>query len=347
MRVPLLCPRPGLCSAAILLWALLAAVPAAPAILTAGPAELSINPTGVQDSGLSMRLGALPAALAVVQRTPVEILIKDGGVLHEYAGGYSKVQIENSAINASATITTEHGSVLKIQDIYHRLRKSSDCFSLDRRVLVVTAHEGDEGFNSRFSLGLRQPVPWEKLQFFSPAVWYNHNGNGAQSTFFGEDQTISWYYREMRTALPFICMRDPGSGLTVALCHLDTNIRSGVNTQGAGWLVDGSIQYASIGATRIPDARIGIIYPAIEGHATAAGWSARSIFRSHPVRAGSEQQYSALFRLTHSDSYPHALTDEWRFFYGLSSPKPTTIPLRQVYLAQIHLLDHYAQIYNG
>lgn len=335
-------------AATVLLLSLFTTVQAYSQTLQSGQAVLKVEPEGTHNSGLFVFLGESESTPdRVVQRKPAEILVKEKGALHEYAIDYSKVSIQHDRIIALATIKTAHGSIFEVRDTFRPWDKHGNSFQLARVVTVITARPGDEGFNSRFSLGLAKKISMSELQFFSPGLWYNHNAYAARGAIGSNYSNNFFYYREMRTALPFISMRSPKTGLTVSICHLDPHVSSGVNTRSSDWLVSGLIQYASLGVARLPDPRIGMVFPGIEGNASYVNHRALFIYRSHPVQVGFTQRYSLIFRLTKTSSYAQELTSEWRFFYRLFDPIVASVPLSKVYSAEIHLLDHYAEKYSG
>lgn len=315
--------------------------------LRSGKYELTVRAAGEINSGVAINLlGRAAMRRAAVDREPAEILVKEQSTLQTYRGGYSIVQRQAHSLAATAEITTDHGSVFQVTDVY-RAAGASGAFQLYRRVKVLKAQPPDQGFNSRFSLGFEQPRPMADLQFFSPAIWYKQNAYASPDAIGGNYHDKYFYYREMRTALPFISMRDPQSGITVALCHLDSNISSGADETSPKWLVDGSIQYASLGVGRLPDPRIGVIFPAIEGERNYVARAQHFVYRSHPVQPGFQQHYSLVIKADKYDSYRAMIAGDWRFFYKRSAPKAASVPLQTIYSAEIHLLGHYARVHNG
>ncbi len=214
---------------------------------------------------------------------------------------------------------------------------------MDRTVRVLQAALADQGFNSRFSLGFERPTSMSTLEFFSPAVWYKQNAYAGKGAIASDYHDKYFYYREMRTALPLIAMRNPSTGFTVALYHVPTHISAGADPASPAWLVDGSVQYAALGAERLSAPRIGVVFPAIEGQKTYVARGREFVNRSHPVRVGFEQQYSVIIKVGRFSTYEAALAANWRYFYKIANPIAASVPLRVIYNSEIGLHDHYAQ----
>lgn len=315
--------------------------------IKSGEFTLSVTPAGKADAGLIVQpLHSSSPASVITQKNPAQVLIKQDGALHEYSEGYATVQPQGDTLSAKAEIVTPNGSRFEISDRYQPADANGD-FRVDRTVRVLRAAPADQGFNSRFSLGFEQPASMSSLEFFSPAVWYKQNANAGERSIASDYKDKYFYYREMRTALPLIAVRNPSSGIGVALYHLDPHIAPDANPQDKNWLVDGTAQYASLGAEQLASPEIGVIFPAIEGQKTYLARNQEFVNRSHPVREGFEQQYSVIIKIGHYPAYEAALVANWRYFYGLANPVAASVPLREVYKSNIQLLDHYAQVYDG
>jgi hypothetical protein len=314
--------------------------------LISGNVELTITAADKPNAGMSIRLHDTSKGNAAGNEQPAEILIKDQGMPRAYSSGYSTVRREGASMVATAQIATAHGSEFQIRDVYTESGATGG-FKLDRTVKVVKANAADQGFNSRFSLGFAQLPPAGGAQFFSPSVWYNQNEFAGPHSIGDEPPSAFLYYREMRTGLPFVSMRDPESGLTAALGHLDEKISSGVDERSSDWLVDGSIQYASLGIERLPAPEIGVIFPGITGELSDSAQAQPRFYRSHPVTEGFEQHYAVLIKVDSFSNYRAQLASDWRYFYKLSNPQPAAVPLETIYQAEINLLDHYAQVHSG
>jgi len=315
--------------------------------LKSGNFTLTIIPANKTSSGVILQpMKGWSAASVVVQRTPADIFVKHGDTLVDYSGGYSRVQRNGAALIAKANVSTPSGSRFEVTDVYKASDANGD-FRVDRKVDVIRASSADQGFNSRFSLGFEQPSSMSSLEFFSPAVWYKQNVYAGEGAIASDYTDKYFYYREMRTALPLIAMRNPSTGIAVALCHLDPHISAGVNPLSKDWLVDGSVQYASLGAERLAAPQIGVVYPAIEGQKTYLAKDQEFVNRSHPIRVGFEQHYSVMIKIGRYLNYQAALAANWRYFYNLANPVPAPVPLRTIYKSDIELLNHYAQVHDG
>ncbi len=258
-------------------------------VLVSGHYRLSF-PRVAGGQGLSITPDGISAA-PVFNAQPAQILVKVASSTENtdapaFAAAYSSVNEDgHQTILARATIITANGSSFVVSDTY-RKGDGEGAFTVARTVTVENANANDLGWNSRFALGFAQPKTIDQYHFFAPGLWYDKNANAAPGAFAGDYSNNYFYWRETRTGLPIVMMQDEPSGTALTIAHLHPDPSSGVDERSQDWLVDSSVQYASLGAQKAPQVELALVYPAYEGEKNYVGprntvW----VRRSHPIRS--------------------------------------------------------------
>ena len=279
------------------------------------------------------------------QPEPISLLIKSSeNNAISYSSGYTSVETQDRVIQCTGFITTTHGSVFEIIDSYS-LYADNGGFVVTRKVQVKKAAVADIGFQSVFGLFSHELERIEHCSFFAPAVWYDKNNNVRPGAI-GNDKHLEYYYiRTTRLSLPMMMMYTPSRKSYIALGHYQPNIGSGVDENSTDWLVDASIQYASVGIHKKPYPQLDFIYPGSEGEVSYVKKRVPWNRRSHPVSEHVNHQYSVLFKVGASEDYRAAMRDSWRYYYNAFSPEIVICDLDRVYKAGIDLLGAVTKEY--
>lgn len=320
--------------------------------LTSGPYRLSF-PALVGGRGLRIERSR-GSGQPVLQAQPAQILVKvvsstENSDTPQFAAAYSSVTQQGwQTIQAQATVTSANGSIFLLSDTY-KAGDAKRSFTVSRTVQVQTANANDLGWNSRFTLGFERPVAIDQYHFFAPGIWYDKNSAVVPGAFASDYSNNYFYWRETRSGLPVVMMQDGSSGTTLALAHLHPNPSSGLDERSQEWLVGDSVQYASIGAQKVPQVELGLIYPAWEGEKNYVGprntlW----VRRSHPVQAGFSHSYTLDLRLgqvakADGSEFRRAMQRTWRHYFDGFLPPIAPLPLETVYMDGVNLLDHYSE----
>ncbi|THF73790.1 discoidin domain-containing protein [Cohnella fermenti] len=279
------------------------------------------------------------------QERPESVLIKDAyGNMRSFEAAYTSASWSGSALTMSGTVTTDNGSRISFQDVYSA-NDATGAFKVSRTATVVRADSRDAGFNTRFSLAPASPESMTEYDMLAPGVWYKQNENAVAGSL-GKGFSADYFYiREMRLTLPFLMMQNKASGDIAALGHIDANASSGVDERSSAWLVDGSIQFGSLGIRKEAQPSLDFVYPGMEGEKSylSGGWTRRS----HPVEANFSQEYELVLKFSSGTDYNAAMETTWRYYYDQYNPQVQTVDVSDVYGNAIDLLDTYAQNYNG
>ncbi len=268
--------------------------------------------------------------------------------------GYGSVQGQpNGSVLAQAAVASPAGSLFKVSDVYAAGARPGT-FTVARSVTVATANSSDQGFNSQFTLGFVKPRDIHKYHFLAPAVWYDHNENAGPKAFASDYANGTFYWRETRSALPFVMMQDSDTGTTLSIAHTAGVPSTGIDERTKAWTVDASVQNGSLGVQKSPQLELGFIYPSDEvGAGSVKTTGGTWVRRSHPVQAGFTQGYTLLLGLgdglddTGAPSYSAGLRSTWRLHYAAFAPKATFVPPEIAYFNGISLAKFYSQNRNG
>ena len=259
---------------------------------------------------------------------------------------YTQAEFQpDGSLLATARITTGAQSRFLFQDRYS-LGSTPGTFKLDRAVTVTAAAPGDRGFNTQILIGLGNSKPISSFRFFAPGIWYGDNADAGQFGGFETGPATDAYWREIVSSLPLVSMQDARTGLSIAMAHVGSTPTSDGTEASRAWLVDGAVQYGSLGIQKLPQTSIGFTFPADE--TVSGGW----VRRSHPVTVGFTQHYSLIIavglnRQGLSADFNGFLAQTWRRFYDLFAPAPVAIPVDTVFADGIGLFDTDAMDFNG
>ncbi len=346
--------RPTLSAAGLIL---IMTSPLAAQAIVSGDRTLSF-PAGSIGRGISI-VASDGAQTAAQSTLPVSFFVcgpctDEKSTQPALAVGYGSVQSQpNGTVLAQAAAASPAGSLFKISDVYAAGARPGT-FTVVRTVTVATANAADQGFNSQFTVGFVKPRDIHKYHFLAPAVWYDHNENAGPEAFASDYANGAFYWRETRSALPFVMMQDPDTGTTLSIAHTAGVPSTGIDERTKAWTVDASVQNGSLGVQKSPQLELGFIYPSDEVGAgpvktTGGTW----VRRSHPVQAGFTQGYTLLLGLgdgvdaTGAPSYSTGLRNAWRLHYAAIAPKTTFVAPEIVYFNGISLAKFYSQNRDG
>lgn len=334
--------------------ALAAAVPNAQQRMTTHPAAAGNASAGGPETG-GYRLAVNNGALQIVQTAtgqvaytalaPLQVIVRNADSPATFTAGYQQAGYSGVTLVAKGEVSTAHGSTVTFTDTY---TPDGDAFVLQRNATITQANaQEDLSFNSAFTLGPAEPGPIGNYGFFVPGLWYDQNAGIAPGSIASDMSQKYFYIREMRMALPLVMLYDPASQLALALSHDDADPATQVQENQAGWWVDESITYASLGAQQVPSVQLAFVYPGWEGEITYISPRASWAYRSHPMREGFEHSYKIRLSVGSMADFTAAMKQTWRYHFDLYRPQPAQVPLGAVFSDEIDLLDTYAQPYNG
>ena len=279
------------------------------------------------------------------QPLPLVMLIKTGaGSPFTCEAAYESVKMDNGTLECTGSIETLYGSRFKCTDTY-KVHGNPGGFVIDRSVKVVKTDPRDLGFQSVFGVFADTVRSMEDYSFFSPAVWYNQNKKVRQGAIGSVDSHEFSYFRETRLGLPMVMMYDPDRKSHLSIGHYNPEIGSGVDENSSEWLVDASIQYASLGVHRKPYPQLNFIYPASEGEINYVDRKIPWISRSHPVTRDVKHDYSMLVFLGSARDYQSSMRASWRYFYEAFNPDIVECDIEKVFKAGVDILGNVTREY--
>lgn len=283
------------------------------------------------------------------QEAPAILYVKnESGILETYRQGYTFVEEKEGEKLCEAHIETNSGSRFIFIDHFAIDRKMKH-IKMKRQVKVEKANVRDQGFFTEFSLydadgfGMRLEGDCE---VFVPGIWYRHNKGAVKGAFASDMYERNYLFRATRMALPYVQLCDIHTGAYISLCHKAPVPDTKVLEQSADWIVDETLQYASLGIRAEKNISVRYVYPGNEGEVNYIDRSVSWAKRAHPVRPGVPHSYECCI-LTGSgkDSYER-MKNVWRHWYKMYDPQLYSCDLKEVYETGVEVLDVYCQEYN-
>lgn len=275
---------------------------------------------------------------------PVEIQIREtGGGMSYCRAGYEAVEETEKGYYGKALIRTKYGSEIRVLD-YYTWQAEELVFVRKAKVIKADGHE--EGFSSSIAFRETQEHGLQDYAVFIPGIWYRRNENVVQHAFGSSPSDRYYLIRTTRMALPYVELYRQQAGEYIAMKHLSPAPSTGRMENSADWLVDASLQYASMGIRNEGAAELVYQFPGSEGEKNYIDARTPWARRSHPLQEGFRQEYSlALTAGAAKDDY-EAMRRVWRFYYEKEKPVHTKADVEKVYRDSVELLNVYCQEYN-
>lgn len=265
-------------------------------------------------------------------------------------GHYFNVKAVKDSLICVARLKSDNGSVFLIKDIFSA--EIENHFFLDRSVCVEKAGRDDRFFNSYFGWTLQRRTKIDEFEFFVPGIWYRNN-RCLKPGFLAADYSDNYFYfREDRLPLPVVAACEKASGLAIDMVHLNAVPTTFYGENGLDRLVDGRMQFGSLGFTETEAHSILFVFPGIEGEKTYVG-RMRGLekkgfaYRSHPVEKGFEQNYRLSFGFEQTKSFPELVEVVWKQAWDRYNPVVHKVNVKDAYEASIEVLDAYLLNLNG
>lgn len=272
-----------------------------------------------QGYGLSVR----DAAGAVIYQStqPVKLTVAKGVTMKavDYRKAYDHVERQESGFAASASVTTDNGSVFAVEDTYTPAQHG---IMVARRIAVLQSDDRDKGFQSEFSLAVNPALAkdYREAEYFIPSLLYKSCDNITEQAAFsaGAFQHEKTLVRETRSGLPMVMMREASSGIALSVAHIASSIADPVTEQSAAasTRTDAACQCGSIGLTNEIGASpaVSFVYPYLETPVVYGSAAAKEVCY-HPVAAGAQDAYSLLLCAAVTKDYNDAMIRLYRENY--------------------------------
>ncbi len=275
------------------------------------------------------------------QTQPIEIeVVGADGAATWLKAPYQKV----ANGSARGLLTAPGGSKFLVIDKYDT---SGSSLTVDRTVRVLAAGT-ETAFASRYSVASVSPTRIRDRECFIPGVWYGHNENVPANALGSEPDAESVLIREDRLPLPVVMVRDPKGGNQIELSHLQPDGAAFTGEDHRPRIVDGRIQFGSIGLLNRGNLAVGFQYPGSEGDRTYVGGPGKAwALRSHPIKAGFEHRYRLRVTIDKASKYADAVQQTFRRAFEDANPKPPPADQDRAYRASMDLLAQNGVRYKG
>jgi hypothetical protein len=288
--------------------------------------------------------------------------------------GYSSVEERHNALVGKRLVEVA-GAIIDFEDT---IAAVEDEIRITRKVRILKgASEKGQGFMTDFSLAFLETL--EKLDWFAPGLWYLKNEYVPYYSFGSkgllDEGIVNYcYFREDRLSAPLLGFYDPDRNCSFVILHSDPSGRTLGSDDEVKPLVDGGMEFGSLGIEMRGQNRIGFWYPGTECEVAypprdwsysvmwndqlsqakqgvkksgSFGRDLAGIFRFHPMETGFEQNYTLRLKTFASRSYPQMVQQAWRYAWQVLKPPMIPAPLHQVEDASINLLSSLVREEKG
>ena len=229
-----------------LLWILSAALQGATVFrINSGPASLEIQQNGGA-YGVALRLTNGSTVYQQTKLMAVEV-VNSGGTAIWLTAPYSAAQaLGGGGYKCTGNISSPNGSVFSFADSYKAF-DNSGAFEVDRSVEVASANSNDSGFSTRMAFQHSVAGTMTDYDFFMPAIWYGTNAGVNKIALANTLTDYFYWYREDRMPLPLFMLREKDNGATFSVTHKSPNGSTFVGEDYLSRIIDGRMQFASLG----------------------------------------------------------------------------------------------------
>jgi hypothetical protein len=211
---------------------------------------------------------------------------------------YDSVTQTSFGYLGTATATSEHGSVVRIEDRYYLPEGWQGVFNVRRLVFVEAGASKDRGFQSVYDIST--PDNYNNYEWFVP--------NNIFGNFPNADMKI---YRETLLGLPMMMFRNKNNGYALSLARFRPIIHPDSNSY-AG--------FAAIRKESDNNSKIEITYP-----------SRDTTRKTFDLKNGNQIVYDLSLRAEKTESFSQAMASFYNAHYMLENPRIVNTDINEVY----------------
>lgn len=317
--------------------------------LQTGPYELHFTKKS-ERYGLAFKAGDETIFL---QDSPVQLTVSEEyglvGVREKsLACGYDSVKKHEYGFAASVKLSSEGGSVFRVNDLW--FISAEGVFNLSRNIVVEKSGKTEKGFNSMFTVSASsQSGNIEDYDITLPSLVYRDSSHIPQTAIGAELDVEALFAKETRMGMPYVFIRDRKENNAITVSHYQPQVSTeGIVGGGVHGEADEGIQYGSLGYINDKESGLsaGFVYPCKEGptYYGGSGWATRF----HPIEKGVKHQYKLSVIPQADASYNDAFTYATLKAYGNGLADLFNADLDAVYDVSIGLLsDRYSEYGTG
>lgn len=261
--------------------------------------------------------------------------------LKTFYPAYTSYNREGETLKLTSRMTAVPSTtVFEVNDTY--TSKGNGEFELQRNVKVAELGDNPykDGFSSSFGLQFAPKGELLDNEYFIPGVWYKGNfekdGNIPGGIPTAEDK--DFFYREDRTPLPVVMMREKTSGITFVLVHKDSRCQTTLN-DARKVAIDENYQFGGIGVVnrkKTETFAAVVTYPGSDLRTGGIGE------RRHPIRQGFDNHsYRVYIKIDKTPDYAVAVDKAWNLAFNLYNPKIYNVDLKSAYSGLLETVNHY------
>ncbi len=250
---------------------------------------------------------------------------------------------------ATGRIKSANGSIFLFFDTY-RENAMRQTFVLSRRVNVLTVSTKDKGFATRFSLPVIEKCRMRDFDYLVPGIWYKQNSHVPPNALASNLGDKDLFFREDRTPLPLVMMRNRENDATLLLLHIYGDPVTFLGDSDRRPVISAAMKFGSVGVTNHSTPGVAFWFPGTEGKGTylpKGNNDTQWAYRFHPVKEGFEQRYSLLLKMSRTRDYSDAVRASWNLAWRMYHPVAPHTNSLEAYLDCMNLLASVCHPYDG
>lgn len=230
--------------------------------------------------------------------------------------------------------------VMEVRDTY--VPKSDGAFELSRSVRVKSLGTSPytKGFWTSFGVQFSSSDSLLDYDYFIPGVWYRTNflAAGNLPSYLPQKNDKSFLYRDDRTPLPVLAMRNKNTGVTVTIVDLESMCET-MLSDAAGVKTNVGYQFGGVGVVQYDKTSCFsavATYPGNDSHASGVGE------RRHPFAMDADKHYYKIYiRFSQTPNYASAVSGAWIKAFELYNPKIYAVNLSNAYKVITKTCNYY------
>lgn len=305
--------------------------------LTSGDAALNVDK--LADGTFAMKFNAYDTEFNSAEGTNPTLVV-DAKIKSFFCHYTSYIKNGKSITAISRIVLSPSTIVMVATDKYTSV--GDGAYELDRNVRVESLGSSPYkgGFWTSFGLQFAKSDALLDYDYFIPGVWYRANfliaGNLPKEL--PQRNDTKFFYRDDRTPLPVLAMRNKATGVTVTIVDQDSRCET-MLSDAQGVDVNPEYQFGGVGVVQYDKTSCFsavATYPGNDSRASGLGE------RRHPFTEGfNEHNYKVYFKFGKTDSYAAAVEEAWTDAFNLYDPKVYEEDLSYAYDAITKTCNYY------
>jgi hypothetical protein len=264
----------------------------------------------------------------------------DATIKSFYPNYTSYTKQDNKLYLTSVFTASPSTTKFEVSDVYTSCGEGEYSLSRSVKVLELGSNPYTDGFYTSFGLQFNPENSLDEYDVFIPGVWYKANfeeaGNLPSSLPQASDNEFC--YRDDRTPLPVVMMRNKADGVTISIIEKGSRCET-VLSDSKGVVTNEKYQFGGVGLikrSRTKGFSAVVTYPGSDQRTGGLG------VRRHPIVEGYDNhKYEAYFKISKTSNYAEGVSTAWNKAFELYSPTIYQEDLKSAWNALIATCEKY------